>query len=215
MSPPELPDREPPRRLPDLVPGVGVPAQEPASGRPDAFAGLLARRTLFLRGELDEPKASGLAAELMLLDGVADDPVTLLINSGGGALPAVFALLDTVRLMRAPVTTVCVGQAAGTAAAVLVLGTGGREAAPNATISLRVDARTELTGGAHRVQQQAEHLAALRDRLADLLARASALPLEVVRDDLDSGRPLDVREALASRLIDRVRAGSGGWRRSE
>ena len=210
MTPPELPDRpgppwEEPRRPPGLVPGVGVPAR--GSALPDAEAGLLARRTLFLRGTLDDEAASELTAGLMLLDGVAADPVTLLINSGGGPLPAVFALLDTIRLMRAPVATVCVGQAAGTAAAVLALGTGGREAAPSATISLRVEARTELAGGALRVQRQAEHLASLRDRLADLLASASGLPLEVVRDELDSGRPLSAEEALGSRLIDRVRAG--------
>jgi ATP-dependent Clp protease, protease subunit len=215
MTPPELPDWpgrpgwQPPQRRPDLIPGVGVPARERAAGPPDAYAGLLARRTVFLRGVLDEQRASELTAELMMLDGVSDEPVTLLVNSGGGPLPAVFAVLDTIRLMRAPVVTVCVGQAAGTAAAVLVLGTGGREAAPSATISLRIDVRTELAGGALQVQQQVEHLASLRDRLADLLASASALPLEVVRDDLDSGRPLGVEEALASRLIDRMRRALG------
>jgi ATP-dependent Clp protease, protease subunit len=208
--PPELPHLpgppwERPSRPPALVPGVGVPATS-RRGASVAFDGLLARRILFLRAPLDEQESSALAAELMTLDGVSDAPVTLLVNSAGGALPEAFTVIDVMRSMRAPVTTVALGQALGTAAAVVALGTGGREAVPNATISLRVEAQTTLTGSAVRIQREAEHLAALRDRLAELLADASALPLEMIRDDLDHGRPLDVQEALASRLIDRVRA---------
>jgi ATP-dependent Clp protease protease subunit len=208
-TPPELPNLpgppwERPARPPALVPGVGIPAPSRST---DAFNGLLARRIVFLRAPLDEQEASALAAELMTLDAVADEPVTLLVNSPGGPLPEAFTVIDVMRSMRAPVTTVALGQALGTAAAVLVLGTGGREAVPNATISLRLDAHTKLTGSAVQLQRQADHLAALRDRLAELLADASALPLELVRDDLDHGRPFDVQEALASRLIDRTRAG--------
>jgi ATP-dependent Clp protease protease subunit len=209
MSTPEHPGRPgrgpwEPARSPELVPGLAVPASP--RGR-DAFDRLLARRVLFLRGPLDETAANELTAELMTLDGVSDEPVTLMVNSPGGPLPAVFAVLDTIRLMRAPVATVCVGQAVGTAAAVLVLGTGGREAAANATISLRVEAGAQLTGDAWRMRQQADHLASLRDRLAGMLADASALPLEVVLDDLERGRPMGVEEAVASRLVDRVRTG--------
>jgi ATP-dependent Clp protease protease subunit len=205
--PPELPHLpgppwERPSRPPELIPGVGIPAQ---GRRSDAFDGLMARRTLFLRGPLDTQESSALAAELMTLDGASDEPVTLLVNSAGGPLAEAFTVIDVLRAMRAPVTTVALGQALGTAAAVVALGTGGREAVPNATMSLRVGAHTELIGAASHIQRQAEHLAALRDRLAELLAGASVLPLEMVRDELDHGRPLDVQEALASGLIDRVR----------
>jgi ATP-dependent Clp protease, protease subunit len=208
MTPPERPwpgssPWEPPARRPDLIPGVGIPA----SPRREAFDGLFARRVLFLRGPLDDTEAADLSAELMTLDGVSAEPVTLMVNSAGGPLSAVFAVIDTMRLMRAPVTTVCVGQALGTAAAVVVLGTGGRQAAANATLSLRVDTHGELRGDAWRVRQQADHLASLLDRLAGMLAEASALPLEVVRDDLEHGRPMAVEEAVASRLVDSLRTG--------
>ncbi len=107
--PPERPMPE--RRDPVVVPIVyesGDPLQQ-----------LYDRRTVLLGGPLDAATATRIAAQLMSLD--ADRPVELLVNSPGGPVAEVFAVLDVIALMRGPVNTTCIGRACGTAAAVLAV----------------------------------------------------------------------------------------------
>src|SRR5688500_5708080 len=113
-----------------------MPAGVPAD---NTYERLLEMRTLFLRGRLDGGVASRLVAELLVVDGDADGrPVTVVVNAQGGPLDEVFAVLDTMATMRSPVDTVCLGQATGTAAAVVALGTGTRRATAGARLDLRL-----------------------------------------------------------------------------
>ena len=144
--PPERPMPE--RRDPVVVPIVyesGDPLQQ-----------LYDRRTVLLGGPLDAATATRIAAQLMSLD--ADRPVELLVNSPGGPVAEVFAVLDVIALMRGPVNTTCIGRACGTAAAVLATGTGRRRAAPNATVSLRCAEESRVDGTAAEVARQSELL---------------------------------------------------------
>src|SRR5688572_13104047 len=108
----------PPRRAADPQPAE--PGPEPAPPPPTplfpapeqvqtaaTFARLFERRIVFLRGPLEETKADDVAAQLLALDAESPDPVTLYIDSPGGDTFGMFALHDTIQLMRAPVHTRC------------------------------------------------------------------------------------------------------------
>ena len=184
----------PERRDPVAVPIVyesGDPLQQ-----------LYDRRTVLLGGPLDAAAATRIAAQLMSLD--ADRPVELLVNSPGGPVAEVFAVLDVIALMRGPVNTTCIGRACGTAAAVLATGTGRRRAAPNATVSLRCAEESRVDGTAAEVARQSELLRADRTRLAAMLAAATGLAVDRVEHELDAGTSSTVAEALALHLIDEV-----------
>ena len=60
----------------------------------------------------------------MALDGRSADPVEVIVNSEGGPLADVLAVVDVLGSMRARVDTTCLGRAKGTAAIVLACGTG-------------------------------------------------------------------------------------------
>jgi ATP-dependent Clp protease, protease subunit len=177
-----------------------MPAGVPAD---NTYAQLLEQRTVFLRGRLDGGVASRVVGELLVLDGDSNDPVTLIVNAQGGALDDGFAVIDALGAMRAPVDTVCLGQATGTAAAVVALGTGTRRVTPTARLDLRLG-ETVLRGRADDVGTQATAWLALRDRLATLLAERSGGDVEVITGDLDRGRPLRGEEAVAAGLADEV-----------
>ncbi len=100
------------------------------------FARLLERRIVFLRGALEETTADDLAAQLLCLEMDSDEPVTLYIDSPGGSSSGMFALYDTIQLMRAPVHTTCIGMAASAGAFLLATGTGVRSATPNAWVMI-------------------------------------------------------------------------------
>ena len=110
---------------------------------------------------IDAEGATRVCAELMALDGQSPDEVELIVNSDGGPLADVLAVLDVIGSMRARVRTRCLGRATGTAAVVLACGTGERSASPHSVISLRA--------GDERIEGPPERL------------RAEVAQLEVVR----------------------------------
>lgn len=171
---------------------------------PDSpYARLFARRILFLRGPLEGDAADELAAQLLALDAQSPDDVTLLIDSPGGDIAGMFALHDTIQLMRARVHTRCVGLAASEAAFVLATGTGVRSATPNARIMLRQPAGS-AQGSAVDIVTEAEQLALQRERVERILADRTGQPVERIHADTQHELWLSAGEALDYGIIDQV-----------
>jgi ATP-dependent Clp protease protease subunit len=167
---------------------------------------LFERRTVLLTGALEGEASSLAAASLMALDAEGDEPVTLLVNSPGGSVEAVVAVVDVVDLLGVPVEATVIGQAAGTAAVVVACATPGRRrAAPNARVSLRL-AGGALEGPAGRLEQEAAALVAARDRLVDRLVVATGRPRDELAEATDRGAVLSAEEAVAFGLVDEVAA---------
>ena len=179
------------------------PASAGDNERPSPFELLFQRRSVWLRGPLDDDAVSRLAAELLALDRSDETLIELVINSPGGPLSAGLAAIDIIDLLHAPVTTLCLGQAAGTAAAVLACGTATRRAAPTARLTLRLGA-AQMEGSASRLRQEADQLLDLRDRLALRLSSATGQLPALVVIDLDEGGYLTAETAKAYGLIDEV-----------
>lgn len=156
-----------------------------------------------LYGPLDPQRATRLAAELMILEAEGLEPITLSVTSTGGDLAALWTAVDVMGAMHAPVHTRCVGQACGTAVALVAAGTGHRQATPNASFLLRLP-ETEVSGPAIDIEQAAENQTALTERLFDLLSRVSPRPRAEIAHDWYHARSLSASEALEQNLIDEI-----------
>ena len=104
----------------------------------DIYSLLLKERIIFLGTPINDQVANLLVAQLLYLD--REDPerdISIYINSPGGVINSGFAILDTMNLIRPPVSTICVGLAASMATVLLCAGTKGkRYALPNSTIHM-------------------------------------------------------------------------------
>ena len=102
----------------------------------DIWSRLLRDRIVFLGSALDDNVANLVVAQLLVLEGEDPErPIHLYINSPGGDMTALFAIHDTMQFLRAPVSTMCVGQAASAAAVLLAAGAPGqRFTLPNARV---------------------------------------------------------------------------------
>lgn len=168
-------------------------------------ARLTEQRRVMVSGAIDANAVSMLCAQLMTLDGVATDPVDVLISSPGGPLDQIFAVLDVIGLMRASVDITAIGAVAGTAVALVACGSGRRRAAPHATFNLRLGPqRSTVSGTADAIAQQAEESALQRSRYVDLLVAATGNEAAVITEQLDAGERLSVEEAIALCLVDSV-----------
>ncbi len=191
-------------RFPGFPPEVPVPSPpQPGDVRSQVYERMLARRTVMLDRALDAETATLVAAQLMTLDADGSDPMTLLVNSPGGPLDAAAAVLDTIDLVRGPVDTTCLGQAAGTAAAVVAAGTGRRRIGAGAQVRLRL-ADVALAGAAGRLDADLTYLRDLRRALIDRLAGISGQDRQLIERDIDAGRSLTAAEAVAYGLVDEV-----------
>jgi ATP-dependent Clp protease protease subunit len=170
----------------------------------DPVRRLYERRRVLLGAPLDATAATDLSAELMSLDGRSGEPIELLVNSPGGPLDDVFAVLDVIHLARATVDVTCFGRALGTAAIVLACGTGTRRATPNASISLRADPVPTATGSADEAERHVRRDRDRRERVRSMLVQRTGLPAQRVDHELDEGATLDAAAALELGIIDEI-----------
>ncbi len=180
------------------------PEQAAELARLSPFARLFERRIVFLRGALEETEADELAAQLLALDMESDRPITLYIDSPGGNTFGMFALYDTIQLMRAPVHTTCIGMAASAAAFLLATGTGTRSATPNARIMIHQPHGGGREGTASDIQILAREFAYLRTRMEGILAERTGKPAEQIHVDTNRDFWLSASEARDYGLIDTV-----------
>ncbi|MGW5236777.1 ATP-dependent Clp protease proteolytic subunit, partial [Streptomyces nodosus] len=115
----------------------------------DPYAKLLDERIVFLGTPVDDTSANDVMAQFMHLEYLAPDrDISLYINSPGGSFSAMTAVYDTMRYVGCDVETVCLGQAASTAAVLLAGGTPGKRfALPGARVLIRQPALTEPVQG--------------------------------------------------------------------
>ena len=102
----------------------------------DIYSRLLKDRIIFLSGEIEDHMANLIIAQLLFLE--SEDPdrdIHLYVNSPGGVVTAGMAIYDTMQYLKAPVSTICVGQAASMGALLLTAGEPGKRfALPHASI---------------------------------------------------------------------------------
>lgn len=171
----------------------------------DIFSRLLKSRIILLGDEIDDANANIIIAQLLFLE--AEDPdkeINLYINSPGGLITAGMAIYDTMQYIKAPVNTICMGQAASMGAFLLAGGkAGGRMALPSAQIMIH-QPHGGATGQASDIEVTAQEILRMRSRLNFLLAHHTGQPIEKIAKDVDRDYFMSPEEALEYGLIDKV-----------
>jgi len=179
--------------LNDLIDGV----------QSKAFSKLFEERILFLKGPLEDTTADALVAEMLALDADGEGDITLYVNSPGGIISGLFAIFDTMQMLRAKVNTRCIGMAASAAAVILAAGTGTRTATENARIMIH-QPLGGARGTARDIEIQAKNIVYLRERLNEILAERTGKTVEQVSEDTDRDFWMTAQEALDYGLIDEI-----------
>lgn len=171
----------------------------------DVYSHLLTERIVYLGTAIDSGVANALIAQLLHLE--ADNPeqeIGLYINSEGGDLSAMLAVYDTMRFIKAPVATTCIGQAVATGAVLLAAGEPGRRSVlPHSRVVLHQPA-AQGRGTIPDLILQADEVVRTRNQLEAILARHTGRTAEQLRHDTDRDRVFDAEGAVAYGLADRV-----------
>jgi ATP-dependent Clp protease protease subunit len=171
----------------------------------DIYSRLLKDRIIFLGTAIDDDVANSVIAQILFLE--ADDPdkeIHLYINSPGGVVTAGLAIFDTMNYVKAPVSTICVGQAASMGALLLSAGAKGRRfSLPNSRIMIHQPIGG-FQGQATDIEIHAKEILRLKESLNQILANATGQSLERIRQDTDRDFFMGGEQAKEYGLIDSV-----------
>ena len=171
----------------------------------DIYSRLLRERIIFLNGEVNDATSALVCAQLLFLE--ADNPkkpINLYINSPGGVVTSGFAMYDTMRYIKSPVHTLCMGTARSMGSFLLMAGEPGERAAlPNASLHVH-QPLGGVQGQASDILIHAEEIRQTKHRMIRLYAEHCRRSYEEVERTLDRDHFMTPEEALEWGLIDRI-----------
>jgi ATP-dependent Clp protease, protease subunit len=171
----------------------------------DIYSLLLRERIVFLGQPIDDQVANVIVAQLLFLD--REDPerdINLYINCPGGVITAGLAIYDTMQLIRAPVSTNCLGLAASMGTVLLASGAKGKRfALPNSTVHIH-QPWGGVQGQAVDIEIEAKRILRERERLNGILAYHTGKSVERIIQDTDRNYWMTAEEAVAYGVVDEV-----------
>ena len=171
----------------------------------DIYSRLLKERIIFLGGGIDDHVANLIIAQLLFLEAEdADKDIHLYINSPGGVVTAGMAIFDTMRYIKAPVSTICVGQAASMGAFLLAAGEKGKRFSLNHSRIMIHQPLGGFQGQATDINIHAKEILRMKDELNCLLAELTGQTFEKVEGDTERDYFMSAADAKEYGLIDAI-----------
>jgi len=183
------------------------------------FTRLSQERIIFLNQPLTDGLANSIISALLYLDSEDQTkPIRLYINSlgdpvdagmanvtaGNMSIMAGMAIYDTMRHIKSPVMTICLGQAVGMAAMLLAAGTeGNRVSLPHSTIVLD-HPRIGGQGQATDIEITAKEVLSKKALMLEILAQTTGQTVEKITLDTNRTLYMNPYQAKDYGLIDRV-----------
>lgn len=170
----------------------------------DIFSRLLKERIIFISGEINDSMANSVIAELLYLDSINNNDISLYINSPGGVITSGMAIYDTMNFIKSDVSTICIGMAASMAAFLLSSGTiGKRYILPNADVMIH-QPLGGAEGQATDIKIASDRIINLRSKLNKILAKNTGKSISKIAKDTERDNYLDAEAALQYGIVDKI-----------
>ena len=170
----------------------------------DIYSRLLKNRIILLSGEINDNTANVIIAELLYLDSISHDDISIYINSPGGSITSGMAIYDTMNLIKSDVSTICVGMAASMGAFLLSCGKKGkRYCLPNSEVMIH-QPLGGVNGQATEIDIVAKRIINLRTKLNTILAKNTKKNLKQIEKDTDRDYYMDALAAKEYGIIDKI-----------
>lgn len=174
----------------------------------DIYSRLVKDRIVFIADEIDSEVATTIAATLLFLDNQSKNkPIYLYINSPGGTVSSgLFTIYDTMNYVKAPIHTVCIGEACSSAAVLLAAGSpGNRMSFPNGLIMVH-----EIQNFKHNIEsttdllKRSKFVEKLNKRLIETLAKHTKKPVKTIEELMKEETYFTAEEAKELGIIDKI-----------
>ena len=173
-------------------------------GAYDIYSLLLKERIIFLGSAIDDNVANLIVAQLLYLDSENHQPISLYIHSPGGVIYAGFAIYDTMKILKSPVSTIAVGFSGSMGTVLLTAGSKGqRYALPHATVHMH-PAGGGARGYTEDVRIAYQEQERLQDQLFYVIAKNTGHSYEEIESMYRRDKFMNAEEAKEYGLIDEI-----------
>ena len=169
----------------------------------DIYSRLLKDRIILLTGEINDDISSIIVSQLLYLDSVNTNDISLYINSPGGSITAGMAIYDTMHYINSKVNTICIGMAMSMGAFLLASATGVRYALPHSEIMIH-QPYGGMQGVVSDIDIQAKRLIKTKKLMNELLAYHTKKDISIIECDTERDYYMSANDALEYNLIDKI-----------
>jgi len=165
---------------------------------------LLSERKVFLWGMVDDDSAKHVIDRLLYLDMQNNEEIQLYINSPGGYVTSGFAIYDTIKSLKSPVSTICTGLAASMGSILLSVGKKGRRfIQPNAKVMIHQPSGG-ARGQASNIEIQAREIIKTKEIGARILAENCGQTFEKIMKDFNRDYWMSAEESMEYGIVDGI-----------
>ena len=164
-------------------------------------------RSIYLWGIVDDKSAKDVVTKLMLLE--ADKPgeeIKFFISSPGGSVTSGMVIYDTMRMIKSPVSTICMGLAASMGSILLSGGAKGRRFIfPHGEVMIHQPSLGgHIQGVSADMEIHAEQILRTKEMGARILAENTGQTIERVRKDFERDYWMDAEQSISYGIVDKV-----------
>lgn len=164
-------------------------------------------RTVYLWGPVEDKSAKDIVSKLLMLD--ADKPgkeIKFYINSPGGVVTSGMVIYDVMKMIKSPVSTICMGLAASMGSILLAGGEKGKRSIfPHGEVMIH---QPSLGGYFQGVSADLEihaiQIQKTKELGAKILSEACGQPYEKVLLDLERDYWMDAESAIKYGIVDKI-----------
>ncbi len=170
----------------------------------DIYSRLLKDRIIILNGEINDDSSNIVVAQLLYLDSLNNEDISIYINSPGGSITSGMAIYDTMNFVKSDVSTICIGMSASMAAFILACGAKGkRYILPNSEVMIH-QPLGGTQGQATDIKIATDRIIKLKHRINSILAKQTGQSLKKITSDTERDYFMNSNEALKYGLVDKI-----------
>src|SRR6478736_1495658 len=164
-------------------------------------------RSVYLWGDVQDKSARDIVTKLLLLD--ADKPgeeIKFYINSPGCVVTSGMVIYDTMKMLKSPVSTICMGLAASMGSILLSGGVKGRRFIyPHGEVMIHQPSLGGFMQGVSAdLEIQAKQTQRVKEIGARILAQNCGKTIERIMKDFDRDYWLDAKESVEYGIVDKL-----------
>ena len=162
------------------------------------------KRVVWLNTEINADTAANICLQLEYLDSLAEEDITIYINSHGGSVSAGLAIVDCMERCKSDIVTICTGCAASMASVISAYGTKGkRYVTPHAEIMIH-QPLGGISGQASDIERAANHITKTKELLMKMLSERTGQTVKQVTLDCDRDSYMSAEAAIEYGIADKI-----------
>jgi ATP-dependent Clp protease, protease subunit len=164
-------------------------------------------RSIYLWGVVDDRSSKDVVTKLLLLE--ADNPgkeIKFYISSPGGSVTAGMVVYDTMRMIKSPVSTICMGLAASMGSILLSGGVKGKRLIyPHGEVMIHQPSLGgHVQGVSADMEIHAEQILRVKNIGAKILAENTGQTVERIKKDFERDYWMDAEKSIEYGIVDKI-----------